>query len=213
MLLNKKVQTVYEENRNTIEEAKEQATLADPEHAIKNTSELSARTATLCKQDSIEENFLVTNNTFSYENTELSKNHDECHTALSKGSSNHEEELLERNNSRPCRFTQTEPLKYLPEKLPPLEPAFDQSKLRPHESILNCRYVDAFPDDTFAETYSKARLSLPFERMVYDKDEDFVVSVLFAEEGEHHWTSHIPCLVCTNFQVIYISIGHAYILF
>ncbi|KAL2610808.1 hypothetical protein R1flu_022500 [Riccia fluitans] len=73
--------------------------------------------------------------------------------------------------------------------------AWERKRERLRESIVDRRHAEGFADGLMGEVYARAKLHLPFELLRYDRDEDCVLSILYAADGERTTIEEIPIYI------------------
>ncbi|KAI5062941.1 hypothetical protein GOP47_0021488 [Adiantum capillus-veneris] len=63
------------------------------------------------------------------------------------------------------------------------------------QSLRQSQYMELFPDMLVSEVYSKAKLTRPFEKLIYDDMEDCILCVLYATDGMYNWNYSVPCQI------------------
>ncbi|MCO5569364.1 hypothetical protein L7F22_023076 [Adiantum nelumboides] len=63
------------------------------------------------------------------------------------------------------------------------------------QSLQQFKYMELYPDSLVSEVYSEAKLTRPFEKLIYDDMEDCIICVLYAADGMYNFTYSIPCQI------------------
>lgn len=90
--------------------------------------------------------------------------------------------------------------------------AWERKKERLLESIIDRRHAEGFADGLMGEVYARAKLHLPFEILRYDRDEDCVLTVLYAADGERTFEESISVYVGImyrdiSFVILFIDVA------